>query len=471
MHPYEPVPSSSGEANEEQPSRWSRGRLGVAFVCVAAFVSVVLFSGSTSVSVTSLTKGFRGAAFPTPLSLKKSSSSDSTTEDSSSDSTTEDSSTDATFTKDKETSTNGAIVTSTVTLISALGSGSWSAIGADPTASSIKTFYVTDSSNGQFKATTDGGTTFTTTTPFTYTYGGSTGVIPIKQLAVTSSGVVYAAAQYYNMYGGGQYTGKIFYSSNSGSTWLSTNPHGTSKSTYSYICVGVSSTGNYILTADEWNKQAFVYSSSATSWGTGYTLAGYPTGCAVSSTGQYMFILTYSGVYYSSNYGSTWTLTTSAPASSSTSSITTSNSGSTVLVTSYQSCYLSTNYGASFSLMSGCLDMSQSSNSAISAVSGVVSGDGTNIAVLQYEEQNYWQITYPLAYTSIRTTQDKGASWSTNSRTSLWFPTKLLSNTDQSALIVTAATKSYNYMGSQTYYGKSDTIRNQAFMATRKLCH
>ena len=458
---------SAGEGDEpSSPSRWSRARLGLGLV-VAVLVSAFLFSGTSPGSaVSSLTKGMRGAAaFPTPLSLKKSSS--STTEES----VDTDASTTSTTSKDKEETVYGATVTSTISVVSGLGSGSWSTLGAY--SSNLNTYYVTDSSTGQFKATTDAGSTFTTTTPFTYTYGGSTAVISISQLVVTSTGTVLASSKYSNKYGGGQNSGKIYLSSNSGSTWSTSSPQGTSTSTYSYICVGVSASGNYILTADEWQKTAFVSSNSASSWGTGYTLASTPTACAVSSTGQYMFILSASGVYVSSTYGASWTLTTSALASTATAtSISNSSSGNIVLATAFQSCYISKDYGASFSLMTNCLDQTYASTESVSSVSGVVSADGSNIAIIEYHEQYSALITYPTAYSYLRTSQDLGQSWASNKYSTglFWFPTKLVSNTDMSSLVITAPTKSYNYMGYKTYtgYGYAASLKYTTYAPTTK---
>ena len=136
-----------------------------------------------------------------------------------------------------------------------------------------------------------------------------------------------------------------------------------------YRDISISTTGQYILVAGTGN--AYVSSSYGKSWvstatstitglpGGSLTLAGYQRAC-VSSTGQYMLVSSDQyGIYYSTNYGQTWSvpsgLTVAATYQWSGAAI--SSTGQYMLVCYYPngSVYLSSNYGQTFTANPGGL--------------------------------------------------------------------------------------------------------------------
>lgn len=154
----------------------------------------------------------------------------------------------------------------------------------------LNTLYVSDA-NGYLKVSTNGGSSFTTTRPFTYSYGGSYKNYVITQMVVAgaSPSIAYAATWYGYTYGGGNLAGKILQTTDRGATWTAVSPS-TSKSTLiSYNGVATSSTGQYVLTVDSTaTYSAYVSKDYGSTYSVSYTLSSsYPfRACAVSSSGQ-----------------------------------------------------------------------------------------------------------------------------------------------------------------------------------------
>jgi hypothetical protein len=151
---------------------------------------------------------------------------------------------------------------------------------------------------------------------------------PVDSINTSSSWTSYASRNTGNYTGPavsstGQYqtvssSANVLYSSNYGQTWanatVNTGPA-------AFGCTAISADGKYLIgLACPGNGKIFYSSDFGQTWnGSNLTLDYYGNSLAMSATGQYCVIGKYTSgpvlVYYSSNYGQTWATTATAPSS------------------------------------------------------------------------------------------------------------------------------------------------------------
>jgi xyloglucan-specific exo-beta-1,4-glucanase len=140
-------------------------------------------------------------------------------------------------------------------------------------------------------------------------------------------------------------TNGIYYSTNYGQTWtLATLVGGGALTGVAFGQVAVSGCGQYEIAAA--GTGVYVSNTMAVTW-LSVTTMGAVTGVAVSSSGQYMTAAATSGyIWFSANYGSTWTQANSTSASYL--GVTMSASGQYQMAISATTVYCSSNYGVSW---------------------------------------------------------------------------------------------------------------------------
>jgi predicted acyltransferase (DUF342 family) len=153
----------------------------------------------------------------------------------------------------------------------------------------------------------------------------------------------------YVISGGGQNgSTPLYVSSNYGQTW-------TNVSALSYFDVAISGTGQYVLATSYTGSSPTIYYS--TNYGLNYTgvvVSGYPannwSNIAISSTGQYAIAGGYGrAIYYSSNYGVSWTISNS-PALYWTGTAAITDGGYAVSAAQGGGIYYSSNYGQTWTV-------------------------------------------------------------------------------------------------------------------------
>jgi hypothetical protein len=101
----------------------------------------------------------------------------------------------------------------------------------------------------------------------------------------------------------------MYLSTNSGTSWTNTN---VTNNTGFWQC-GMSSTGQYMI-ATSYSGFSFISNDYGSNWSrTHMASTSWHIVCSISSSGQYMFIGNPNGTYFSSNYGSTWSVIPSVP--------------------------------------------------------------------------------------------------------------------------------------------------------------
>ena len=324
----------------------------------------------------------------------------------------------------------------------------------------LNTLYVSDA-NGYLKVSTNGGSSFTTTRPFTYSYGGSYKNYVITQMVVAgaSPSIAYAATWYGYAYGGGNLAGKILKTTDSGATWTAVSPS-TSKSTLiSYYGVATSSTGQYVLTVDNSvTYSAYVSKDYGSTYSVSYTLSSsYPfRACAVSSSGQYMYIVSDDYLFIHSSYGSTsgsWGYKYYygiSNAYASATKISVSSTGDKILIIG-KVVLFSSDYGATLTTLSPT-DTKYSSSMKYSIIDAQISPDGSTVAVIQSGAPALYSYGSNEAYIRYSPNPASGASatWSTlypptvGQYSNNWFVKMFRFNT-AGEKVVTVSPTSYYY--------------------------
>lgn len=427
---------NASEVVEVKPAPSTTGRwFSVAVVAMLVTASVFLVTGSSSSSiVVSWMRGKPPANLRkyVPLDLHK------------------------TTTEDEETTVDTAVWSSIGQWNeNGLGAGYWNAFGAT---NDLSTCYVTDTS-GNLKVSGNGGTSFTSSTPFTYTYGGSSAAYTITQVAVagSSGSVAYASTTMSYIYGGGNSPGNIFKTTNSGTSWTAVTPS-TSSNYISYSGVATSSTGQYVLAIDNSGTySAYVSSDYGSTYKTSYTLNYYYPflAGAVSSTGQWMYMFSNDYLFIHSSYGSTssgvsWGYTYYPGISSSgqtTNKISVSSAGDKLIIAGAQVLY-SSNYGASLTLLSPT-DTKYSNTMYYKIIDAQISPDGSTVAVIQSGTPVYYSNNEAYIRYTTNPSSGSSATWTSLYPSSLggygnnWFISMFKFNTAGTSIVAVAPTKSY----------------------------
>jgi hypothetical protein len=219
-----------------------------------------------------------------------------------------------------------------------------------PTASNWNDNNTAISSTGQYMiAGSAGGSYIYVSSDFGVTWNTITTTLPTNAtwfgVATSSTGQYMLAA----ITGGG-----VYISSNYGinGSW-SLIPATSLPTNATWRCVQISSNGQYMV-ASAASGSVYLSTNTGSTWTQITALAtnGNYFNIAMSSTGQYMYTnsQTTSGLYYSNNYGTSWsTLTNGVPSSINSYQIAVSSTGQYVLTASQALLLLSSDYGKSFS--------------------------------------------------------------------------------------------------------------------------
>jgi hypothetical protein len=188
--------------------------------------------------------------------------------------------------------------------------------------------------------------------------------------------------------------GPVYVSSNYGVAWTAVPAANGLPSSSQYWQSATSSTGQYMIVTSggstSSNGYAYLSSNYGVNWSTiSVAVAASPTiyayTCAISGTGQYMYLNNYNGSYYSNNYGATWT-TGSQPAYGSYRFSSMSYSGQYIITSNANSggfTYLSTGQitGNNTSALTTATNYGMNSTwSAITAISSTAIKEGTAVS-------------------------------------------------------------------------------------------
>lgn len=279
--------------------------------------------------------------------------------------------------------------------------------------------------------------------------------------------------------GNGQYIMKLgwgassYLSNDYGNTWTAVSALG------SYMwAAAFSNNGQYIL-ATTITGGSQLSRDYGNTWSY-LSLAGTPQQGKISSSGQFMVLATTSGIYYSSNYGQTFTNWTDAGTNSWT-SVAISGDGSTavaVRATTTPTIWKTTNYGASWSQIF-------SNSSAVSFGDIACSSDGKYILVALAQNQsgymylssnygtsfsdlsggnglsssNYYKIAISSSGMNMLAAGNSGFVYATSNYGQTWTQTNLSSNGYWGVALSSNASLAYAYIpGTRMYTFNSNVV-------------